>query len=35
MPDTTTSSGIGAYVAKNFDSIAFNVVGKEHNIGRK
>ena len=30
--DTTTSSGIGAYVAKNFDSIAFNVAGKEHNV---
>jgi hypothetical protein len=30
--DTTTSSGIGAYVAKNFNSIAFNVVGKEHNV---
>ena len=30
--DTTTSSGIGAYVAKNFDSIAFNVKGKEHNV---
>ena len=30
--DTTTSSGIGAYVAKNFDSIAFNVADKEHNV---
>ena len=30
--DTTTSGGIGAYVAKNFDSIAFNVATKEHNV---
>ena len=30
--DTTTSGGIGAYVAKNFNSIAFNVIGKEHNV---
>jgi len=30
--DTTTSSAIGAYVAKNFNSIAFNVAGQEHNV---